>query len=312
MTETVYASGAICWRRVGDEIMVLLIHRTQHRDVSFPKGKLDPGETLPQTAVREVTEETGISIKLGINLGVITYPISKGRTKHVQYWAAEVTDKAVARSTFTPNKEVDALLWTPLDRVRSELSYKKDKEMFDVFVKLVEHNAHDTFSVVLLRHAKAAPRSAEFPTDTERPLTELGHAQAQAVVPTIAAFGRHRIRSSTALRCEQTVAPLAMISKRPIVTTDDLSQDAWDQGEFDLRALLGSIVRKRKNTIICSHSPVLPEVARELALATGSLPGGYLSESTALPVSGFSVFHLSKAHPGAGILSIETYPKLLR
>ncbi|MFC4222972.1 NUDIX hydrolase [Lysinibacter cavernae] len=311
MTETVYASGAVCWRRVGDEIMVLLIHRTKHRDISFPKGKLDPGETLPQTAVREVQEETGLSLTLGVNLGSIHYPLSKGREKMVQYWAAEVTEQAVQRSTFTPNKEVDALLWTPLRQVRSTLSYKKDKSIFDVFLKLVEREAHDTFAVVLLRHAKAEARSDEFPVDAERPLTELGHAQAQAVVPTVAAFGRHKIMSSNALRCQQTVAPLSDYLDRPVRSTRDLSQDAWDDADGDIRAVMGKVIRRRKNTVICSHRPVLPDIARELALATGSLPGDYLTESTSLPVSGFSVFHISKEHPSAGILSIETYAKLL-
>ncbi|WGD38114.1 NUDIX hydrolase [Lysinibacter sp. HNR] len=312
MTTDIYAAGAVCWRRVGDDIMVLLIHRTQHRDISFPKGKVDPGETLPQTAVREVKEETGISVSLGINLGVISYPLSKKHEKHVYYWAAEVTEKAVQRSTFTPNKEVDALIWTPLEEVRSELSYRQDKEIFDVFAKLFTRKAHDTFSVILLRHARAELQGTEFPIDSERPLSELGEAQAQEIVPTIAAFGRHKIRSSTALRCRQTVEPLSTYLDRKVVYSEDLSQEAWETGEFDLRPLIGTIVCKKKNVVVCSHGPVLPEVARELVLATGSLPGSYVAESTALPVSGFSIFHFSRNNPSAGILSIETYPRLLR
>ena len=35
---------------------MLLVERTQHRDFSLPKGKLDPGETLPECAVREIEE----------------------------------------------------------------------------------------------------------------------------------------------------------------------------------------------------------------------------------------------------------------
>ena len=54
MSGTVLAAGVVCWRLVGKQAKVLLVHRTQHKDVSLPKGKLDPGETLPQTAEREI------------------------------------------------------------------------------------------------------------------------------------------------------------------------------------------------------------------------------------------------------------------
>ena len=66
MTETaVYAAGGVLWRVVDDVLHVLLIHRTKYRDITLPKGKVDPGETLAETAVREIREETGISVALG-------------------------------------------------------------------------------------------------------------------------------------------------------------------------------------------------------------------------------------------------------
>lgn len=46
-TETVYAAGAVVWREIEDDVHVLVIHRTFHKDISLPKGKVDPGETFP-------------------------------------------------------------------------------------------------------------------------------------------------------------------------------------------------------------------------------------------------------------------------
>lgn len=313
MSSVILAAGTVAYRRVsttdGEQIMVLLVHRTKQRDVSFPKGKLDPGESMPQAAVRETLEETGIAVSLGSNLGVIEYNLPNGRSKSVQYWAAEITEAAVHASTFRPNSEIAALEWAPLEKVRERLSYKADKQLFRVFERLVERNALDTFSVILLRHAKAEPRSDLFPEDHLRPLAEAGENQAETLVPTLEAFGPTRIWTSSATRCKQTVAPLAKHLAKKAKVREGLSQDAWDAGSTEeLRALAGKAVRKGGNVVVCTHRPVLPDVARELALATGSLPGEYLREAAALPPGGFSVFHISKQHPGAGILSIETYP----
>lgn len=315
MTREILAAGTVCWRRVSDassdssQLMVLLIHRTKQGDVSFPKGKLDPGESMPQAAVRETREETGLDVSLGVNLGTIQYSIGETATKTVQYWAAEVTPERALASTFTPNGEVQALEWVAADEARARLSYKADRKLFDVFLRLAGHDLLDTFSVTLLRHAKAEPRSPLSSADHLRPLTTFGDEQAELLVPSLATFGPRRLHTSTALRCVETITPLAEHLGRRVREHTALSQDYWDGGDLsDLRKLIGKVVKRGKSTILCSHRPVLPDLARELVLATGSVPGPYLEEATALPPAGFSVFHLSRSRPGAGILGVETYP----
>lgn len=309
----VLAAGTVCYRRVttdaGERIMVLLVHRTKQRDVSFPKGKLDRGESMPQAAARETREETGLTVSLGSNLGTIDYTLPDGREKTVQYWAAEVVESAVHTSEFRPNGEISALEWAPLEEVSELLSYEADRQLFKVFTRLAERDALDTFSIILLRHAKAEDRSEHYSIDHLRPLAEAGDDQAETLVPILESFAPKRIYSSTALRCHSTVQPLADHLGKKIRLRDGLSQDTWDSGDtVELRRIIGEIVRRGKSAVICTHRPVLPDAARELALATGSLPGDYLREAAALPPAGFSVFHFSRKHPGAGILSVETYP----
>ncbi|UOQ60002.1 NUDIX hydrolase [Leucobacter rhizosphaerae] len=314
MSRDILAAGTVCWRRVpkpggGSRVMVLLIHRTKQKDVSFPKGKLDPGESMPEAAVRETREETGLSVALGSHLGTIHYDLAGGNTKTVQYWAAEVSAEAALASTFTPNGEVQALEWVPVEAARRRLSYRADRELYDVFLRLAEHDLLETFSVTLLRHAKAEPRGEAYPTDHLRPLAATGLAQAATLAPILAAFGPRRILSSTATRCLETVAPLASSLGKRVRPKEALSQDHWDEGDLtDLRALVGKAVSRGRNAVLCSHRPVLPDLVRELILATGSLPGGYVDKAAALPPGGFSVFHLSRTRPGAGILGVETYP----
>src|SRR5690606_15578758 len=115
MTDSaVYAAAAVVWREVAGRLRVLLIHRTKYRDVTLPKGKVDPGEMLAETAAREVYEETGIRVNLGVPVGVSRYYMRPKRQKIVHYWAAEATEAAVLASTFVPNGEIAALEWVSL------------------------------------------------------------------------------------------------------------------------------------------------------------------------------------------------------
>ncbi len=155
----VYAAGGVVWRLVDNKLHVLLIHRTKYRDVSLPKGKVDPGEMLAQTAVREIAEETGIRVVLGPPVGVSRYFMRPGRQKVVHYWAAEATESAIRDSTFVPNGEIAALEWMSLRAARKALSYPMDVEILDEFEKLVDDGVRQTFPLIVLRHAKAAPRS---------------------------------------------------------------------------------------------------------------------------------------------------------
>ncbi|MGJ4844446.1 MULTISPECIES: NUDIX hydrolase [unclassified Leifsonia] len=307
MSAAIYAAGALCWRVVDEKIVVLVVHRTKYGDVTIPKGKVDPGETLPQTAVREIHEETGLQVALGVPLGVSTYPISSGREKIVHFWAAEVGDKAIAQSTFVPNAEIAAIEWVTLKKARGYLTYERDVEILDAFEKLVRQGVTSTFALIALRHGKAAPRGDWDGPDASRPLTDRGVKQACSDVPTITAWRPKRIITSDAVRCVGTVAPLAAATGVKPRHEPGISQDAYEEGRGEVRGVIGKRVRSRKTAVLCSHGPVLPEIMREIALATGTMPGAYLNDAADLDTGGFSIVHLSASNPASGIISIETY-----
>jgi 8-oxo-dGTP pyrophosphatase MutT (NUDIX family)/phosphohistidine phosphatase SixA len=308
MTDTaVYAAGGVVWRLVDDKLRILVVHRTQYRDVTLPKGKVDPGEMLAETAVREIHEETGIRVHLGTPVGVSRYQLPSGRTKIVHYWAAEATDAAIRASTFVPGREIAALEWLSPRKLLKRLSYPVDVEIAENFLRLVDDGVLQTFPIVALRHARSTPRDKWKSTDTVRPLTARGTKQAQAVARPLRAFGVRRIISSDAMRCTETVAPLAKLIRRTVHRTPLISQEAWEVGESDARVVIGARVRARIPCVICSHGPVLPEIMSELALATGTLRGSYLGSASALSMAAFSVVHLSASNPGSGIISIETH-----
>ena len=107
---------------------MLLVHRPKYDDWTLPKGKLEPGETHEQAALREVEEETGLRCALGRELASTGYRDSKGRPKVVRYWAMRPLC-----GSFTPHQEVDEVRWSALEAAKACLSYDHDRAVLDAF-----------------------------------------------------------------------------------------------------------------------------------------------------------------------------------
>jgi len=312
MTDTaIYAAGGVVWRIVEGKLTVLLIHRTAYRDITLPKGKVEPGETLAETAAREIYEETGIRVSLGIPVGVSRYRMPNKREKIVHYWSAEATTIAIRTSAFVPNREIAAIEWVSPKKALKRLSYPVDVEILENFLRFVDDGVLATFPIIVLRHAKALSREEWKGKDAARPLSPRGRKQANAAVGQLRAFGPKKLVSSPAVRCLKTVTPLSSTIGRRIEQTKLISQDAWEEGQSDARRVIGERVRSRQSALLCSHGPLLPDILSEIALATGTMRGSYLGSASALEPGAFSVVHLSATNPGSGIVAIETHePKV--
>lgn len=119
----VHAAGGIPWRRSADgSLEVVVVHRPRYDDWSFPKGKLDAGETFEQAAVRELAEETGYAVDLGVELPSVTYVDHLGRSKLVRWWAMTVSG-----GEFSPNDEVDELAWMSVEDSIRVLTRESDR-----------------------------------------------------------------------------------------------------------------------------------------------------------------------------------------
>lgn len=127
MTTTLRAAGCVLWRRDDDGIRYAVVHRPRYDDWSLPKGKVDPGETELQTAIREVEEETGLRGTVGEELPMVRYIDDQGRPKSVRYWLLHITD-----GEFRVNDEVDVLRWELIETARDLLTYPHDQVLLDV------------------------------------------------------------------------------------------------------------------------------------------------------------------------------------
>lgn len=123
--ELVRAAGGLVLRDDGDAVRVLLVHRPRG-DWTFPKGKADPGETDPETALREVEEETGLRCELGDPAGETRYTDAAGRPKVARYWLMTASETA---HEFAPNREIDGLRWCTRREAAKLLSYLPDRRL---------------------------------------------------------------------------------------------------------------------------------------------------------------------------------------
>ncbi len=123
-TDVVRAAGGLLVRRQAGELQIALVHRPVHQDWSYPKGKLEEGETFEEAAQREVLEETGFACRLLRFIGHTEYIDRKGRPKVVAYWVM-----AVEAGSFAPNEEVDQVRWLDIATADLLLTYERDREL---------------------------------------------------------------------------------------------------------------------------------------------------------------------------------------
>jgi 8-oxo-dGTP pyrophosphatase MutT (NUDIX family) len=254
-TGAICAAGAVLWRAGDTETsaagpLVAIVHRPRYDDWSLPKGKVDPGETEPITAVREIEEETGFISELGRRLAAVSYPVELG-TKKVRYWTA----RAIG-GEFTPNSEVDELIWLPVKEAMKQLQYPYDRKVLRRFAK---HPA-DTNTLLIVRHGTAGAKARYKGDDAKRPLDKRGRAQAESLVGQLLAFGATSVHAAPRVRCVQTVEPLAEELGVTIEDEPALTEEAYASDRRDARHRMLDIAKTDGTPVICTQGKVIPDL----------------------------------------------------
>jgi 8-oxo-dGTP diphosphatase len=111
-----------------------------------------------------------------------------------------------------------------------------------------------TLALYLVRHAKAASRRDWIGDDRDRPLTESGTMQADALGERLGRVHPSRLVSSPFVRCVQTLEPLALRLGLPVETEDALGEGA------ELAQVVKILMAVPDRTVLCSHGDVIPDV----------------------------------------------------
>jgi 8-oxo-(d)GTP phosphatase len=246
----VRAAGCVVWRTGDSEPRLLLVHRPRYDDWSFPKGKLDGGETALGAAIREVLEETGLRVRLGPRLPDQKYTVSAGQPKVVTYWAARAI-KGSSIKDYEITDEVDTLRWLPASQARKTLSYPRDRTLLDAFLR----SGYDSEPLLVVRHGEARKRSTWKGDDAKRPLKPSGKEQATRLVPLLAAYGVSQVVSSNATRCVQTVRPYVTASGAQLSEDSLLSEAGYEEHGFAQR--VQQLLKEAAPTAVCTHRPLL-------------------------------------------------------
>ena len=126
--DVIRAAGGLLWRQTADGPLVAVVHRTRYGgEWSLPKGKLQPGESWRQAAIREVNEETGCDAEITGLAGPIAYMVGDV-PKVVVFWHMSLVGECV----FRPSAEVDRLGWLSPGAAAERVRYAEEKRLLAV------------------------------------------------------------------------------------------------------------------------------------------------------------------------------------
>jgi 8-oxo-(d)GTP phosphatase len=284
--DEIRAAGAVAWRPGPDGPLVALVHRPKYDDWTLPKGKMEPGESVLLTAVREVEEETGQRVTLGRRLSASCYDVD-GRPKRVDYWVARAQDPP---AEFVPSHEVDQLAWLSVPEAADRLTYERDVVVLGEFAA----GPADTEPLILLRHASAGSRASWRGADLARPLDARGAADADALAWMLRCFGADRLVSSAAERCVATVRPFAALTGAKIEIEPLFTVGAMAAPDAVALRAAGMAADSRA-AVVCVHRENLPMLLAAACARLGSSPpsGGPLVKG------GFWVLHVAESELAA-------------
>jgi 8-oxo-dGTP pyrophosphatase MutT (NUDIX family) len=135
------SSGGVVFRPAGatHEVALIRVARADGHAWVLPKGWVEKGEDLEQTAVREVREETGLAAKVLRKLGEITYEFySKADRSLVHKTVHVFLMEYLGGDTADHDDEVEEARWFPLGDALKTLTHKNERDLLEKAAGLIQ------------------------------------------------------------------------------------------------------------------------------------------------------------------------------
>ena len=128
--KSLVSSGGVVYRQQNGSLETVLCGRSEPVRWSLAKGTPDPGETLEETALREVREETGLDVRLDSSLGSIEYWFSD-RGSEVRYHKTVhfYLMVPVGGDTAQHDPEFDVVRWFQVDEALETMAYNNEADV---------------------------------------------------------------------------------------------------------------------------------------------------------------------------------------
>lgn len=135
--ERAVSAGGVVYRRGDLGVEVVICGRDSDGVWGLPKGTPNPGESLEETAIREVSEETGLEVRILEKLGVVEYWFARSGTRYhkwVHYFLMECTGGDTSRHDL----EYDKVEWRPLENALRTLTFRNEANMLEKAREMIE------------------------------------------------------------------------------------------------------------------------------------------------------------------------------
>jgi len=128
------AAGAVLLRDSAEE--TLLLHQRDEDRWCFPKGHVDPGESLADAAVREIREETGFTdVRLGEEVAEVSYRFYRPKTQENVHKTTVYFLAYTSEASPHPEKIFDRAEWVDLKTARERVKYPTDRVVIDAVLR---------------------------------------------------------------------------------------------------------------------------------------------------------------------------------
>jgi len=130
------SAGGVVHRSVESRVQIVLGHRREPSLWALPKGTPHAGETLEETALREVHEETGLDLVIEVPIRSVSYVFVRGRTrfhKTVHFFLMRPVGGDVSRH----DREFDEIHWLDLDEALELMTHATERALVEETAEMI-------------------------------------------------------------------------------------------------------------------------------------------------------------------------------